>query len=78
MTAATAPTVQYEDMRTRLVAAGRAVKDSHDGYHTELDRRHQLVLEALDQGMPVCAVATAIGLSHQRVTRLTLPRSDRQ
>lgn len=63
--------------RERLEAAARAVRDAYDTWKTELQRRDQLVADAIDEGMPHRAIAAALGISQPRVGRLLLPRADR-
>jgi len=73
-----APAPAFAEMTERLRAVGLEVRDTHEAWQTALDRRDQLVLDALDQGMPQRAIAEAVGVSQQRVGRLTLPRADRR
>ena len=66
----------FEGMTERLRRAARSVRDLHEAWQTELTRRDELVAQAADEGMPQRAIAAALGITHQRVGRLMLPRSD--
>lgn len=70
--------VDFTDLDQRLEAVGLEVRDTYEAWQTALDRRDQLVLDALDEGMPQRRIAEKVGVSQQRVGRLTLPRADRR
>lgn len=60
------------DMKTRLEAAGREVRETKEAHSDALELRNELIVAAVDQGMAQRAVARAAGVSISRVTAVLL------
>lgn len=71
------PAPAFETRLEQLDAAGRQVRDTYEAWQTALVERDQLVDQSLTEGIPQRAIAARLGISQQRVGRLTLPRGDR-
>lgn len=64
------PQTVISDLRPRLAAARLAVADAQRALATERQRRDQLIVAAIDEGMAQRAVAAAAGVSNTRVVAI--------
>lgn len=60
------------DMNARLDAAGAAVASAEGSLKVKREQRDELVVKAVDEGMPQRAVAKAAGVSVARVSAILL------
>lgn len=65
-------TVAFVANRSALERAARDVSDTREAYDAAREQRDQLILDAIDQGMPQRAVAKATALSQPRIVAIVL------
>jgi len=64
------------DLPTRLHSAATEVRDAEDAFRLAVERRDELVMEAIDRhGMPHSAVAELIGVHKGRIHGIILARA---